>query len=117
MSLLEGDLQDIFGAVFGSVYSDGTLNKVTRADNGKGGGAVSAVPIAIKGQIDAVTEAMRQAPGYTADDVRLIVLQDGVDESPTSDDTINLGGTKWSISNVVSDAAQTHWVMRGTVKN
>lgn len=115
MALLDGGLQSIFGAAFGTIYLDGSLIRVTTTDDGTGSLTESATASAIKGQLDAVTEKMRQSAGYTDGDMRIIVLQSGVSIEPDTDDRIVLGGKAWSIADIEADPAQTHWVMRGSL--
>ena len=69
---------------------------------------------ACRAQIDAVTEAMRQAPGYTATDQRILILSDTLDVVPTTDDEITVGGREWGVASVASDPAQSYWELRGT---
>lgn len=111
MGLLDGGLQAVMGAAFGGIYPAGTLYRATRTDalNGDVGLTFAAVPCRV--QIEAVTEAMRLAPGYTEQSVRLRVLQAGVGNTPTTADEIAAGGTRWAISQVGSDTASTYWEM------
>lgn len=114
MSVLDGGLQSVFGAAFGAIYLTGTLTRVTLVDDGYGGWTETTATSTIKAQVDAVTEQMRQSAGYTAGDMRIIVLQAGINAMPTTDDRLTLGGRKWSIADIEADPANTHWVMRGT---
>lgn len=116
MGLLNGGLQAIFGAALGPLYldgqlirvetiyaTDGTLTKVTTAE-------------AIKVQIDAVTEQMRQSPGYTERDIRLIILQSGIlGRAPSSDDYVTIPNRgRWSLASVDTDVALVYWQARAT---
>lgn len=118
MSLLDGGLQSIFGAAFASVYSDGCLHRSTRTESAKGNITETFEDEEVKVQKDACTERMRGSEGYSARDVRLIVLQIAPDGSrlcePTADDQITAFCQRWAISDIVSDPANTYWEMRGT---
>lgn len=116
MGLLDTDyIRNRFGSVLSSVYGDGQLIRVTM-DRGPGGVMIptEAAPIAIKVQVDRCTEAMRQVAGYTADDVRLLILQAGVTgPKPTSDDIIVARGERWKIYELYEDPARSYWGGRG----
>lgn len=114
-ALLDGGLQGVFGAVFGAIYLDGSLIRVTLTDDGEGGWSESSVAYPVKGQVDAVTERMRQSAGYTDGDMRIIVLQSGIGIDPVTDDKAVLGGRVWSLADTEADPANTHWVMRGSL--
>jgi len=114
-ALLDGGLQGVFGAVFGAIYLDGSLIRVTLTDDGEGGWSESSVAHPVKGQVDAVTERMRQSAGYTDGDMRIILLQSGIGIDPVTDDKAVLGGRVWSLADTESDPANTHWVMRGSL--
>lgn len=113
MGLLDGGMQGIFGAAFGGLYLAGTLIRVTLTDDGEGGWTETTAEVAIKGQVDAVNERIRQSERYVDGDARLIVLQDGVATPPKTDDRITLGGETWGIYAIMADPANTHWEMGG----
>lgn len=117
MGLLDGGLQSIFGAAFGSIYLHGSLVRVTLTDDGYGGLTENATSNDIRGQVDAVTEKMRQSASYTDGDMRIIILQSGVEFEPDTDCRVALGGKYWSIADIEADPAQTHWVMRGSLRS
>lgn len=116
MGLLDTNaIQRKFGRVFSSIYGDGQLIRVTKT-RVPGGGFVNTEqePVPIKVQVDRCTESMRQAEGYTADDVKLLVLQDGVPGGkPTSNDIIVARGERWNIYEVYEDPAKSYWGGRG----
>lgn len=116
MGLLDTNaLQSIFGAALSPVYGDGQLIRVTM-QRGSGGVMLptEASPVSIKVQVDRCTEAMRQAPGYTADNVRLLILQSGISGAkPTSDDIIVARGERWKIYEIYEDPAKAYWGGRG----
>lgn len=117
MGILNGGISGLFGSVFSSFYLDGTLVRAsTIAGDGEGGNVVTeAMPQACKVQIDAVTEAMRQAPGYTENDVRLLVLQSGVTGGAIdSDCKVTVNGVQYLIGPVSQDPGASYWECRGT---
>jgi len=114
--LLDTDaLQGIFGSVLSVIYGDGQLIRVTMER--QPGGVVIPVeepPVPIKVQVDACTEAMRQQPGYTDTDVRLLILQSGVSGAkPTTDDIVIAKGQRWKLYGITEDPARAYWEMRG----
>lgn len=110
-----GVIRSIMGRALAGIYGDGQLIRVAQVR--QPGGVylpVPQLPVAIKVQVDRCTEAMRQAEGYTAQDVRLLVLQEGVPgPAPTSDDIIVARGERWKIYEVYEDPAQSYWGGRG----
>lgn len=113
--LLDGGLQAVFGAAFGGLYLDATLHRqgLTFASDGdvtEPGDTNEPV----KAHFDRVTEAMRQAEGYSEKDVAILILQDGVSAAPTTDDELTLGGQRWKIVGLPDeDPARTYWLVRG----
>lgn len=110
-----GAIRSIMGRALAGIYGDGQLIRVVQVR--QPGGVYLPVPqppVTIKVQVDRCTEAMRQAEGYTAQDVRLLVLQEGVPgPAPTSDDIIVARGERWKIYEVYEDPAQSYWGGRG----
>jgi hypothetical protein len=111
----------LFGRVFGGIpaaYQPGTLTRVTLVRQNDGSNARTIATHAVKVQTDDCTERMRRAEGYTSEDVRLLILTDGVDvETITSDDEITTAdGRKWSCHDVRTDPARSHWECRGVRK-
>lgn len=113
MGLLTGDGSSILNSVFGAIYPSGVLIRRTITEDAGGSQTVATSSIAIKVQTDRVTESMRQQPGYTDKDVRLIVLSAGVDVI-TSDDQITDGnGDTWNLIDPSKDTCGSHWEIRG----
>ena len=112
--LLDGGIASIFGKVFAGVYLPATLYRRVRTETDDGSVTIETELHACRAQIDAVTEAMRQAPGYTDTDQRILILSDTLDAVPTTDDEITVGGRTWGIASVASDPAQSYWELRGT---
>lgn len=117
MSLLDGGIREIFGAVFADVLLPGTLYKTARTDDGMGGWTpLAPTYYPVRGQIDAADEAMRTTPGYVGTDAMLIVLQAGVPVTIDTDDEIAIGGSLWSAYRVRQDPAASHWIIHGRRK-
>lgn len=113
-SLLNGGIASIFGKVFAGLYLPATLLCQVRTETDDGSVTVETELHACRAQIDAVTEAMRQAPGYTGTDQRILILADTLDVVPTTDDAITVGGRTWGVASVASDPARSYWELRGT---
>lgn len=116
MALLDSSaIRDLFGEVFQGIYGDGQLIRITMVRQATGVLVPQEeAPASIKVQVDRCTEAMRSAPGYTQDDVRLLILQSGVDgPKPTSDDIIIARGERWKIYEIYEDPARSYWGGRG----
>lgn len=120
MGALDGGVAAVFGAAFGGLYLPGTLIRETMIEDGQGGGSVVDIPQDCRVQIDACTEEMRQQPGYTAKDMRLLVLQSGVTGGDIDTDcsvtplTGRHAGSVFEIAWVTQDPASSYWECRGT---
>lgn len=110
MGLLDGEGAALMASVFGGIYLDAELYRPTTTPNGKGGGSTSdGEGEAVKIQLEAVTEAMRQREGYTAQDVRIFMLAHGVDR-PDTEAKIGHGGVFYAIVGPVGrDPAGAYW--------
>lgn len=117
MGLLDTDaLKNIMGAAFAPVLGTGQLIRVEMVR--QTGGVVlptEQAPVAISVQVDRCDEAMRQSPGYTDQDVKLIILQASVTgREPNSDDIVVARSQRWKAKSVRSDPARSHWIIHGT---
>lgn len=112
MGLLDGGLQAVFGAAFGGIYLPGTLHRPTRTEADNGDVTVAWTDAPMKYQPDRITEAMRQAEGFTDKDAAFIILQAGV--APFDTDAEATMGGRWAIKSVDADPASTHWVVRAS---
>lgn len=113
MGLLDGDLAALFSQTLSPFYLDATLHRSTITQDGQGGGTRTTVNEAVKAQLEAATEAMRQAQGFTAVDVRILVLAQGV-ERPTTDNQITVAGVRYAILPPVGrDPAGAYWDLHG----
>ena len=72
-------------------------------------------------QVDAVTEAMRQAEGYTDRDMRLLILSDTLSGSLDTDVTVEvLAGPhagEWMLASVDRDPCGIYFECRGRLLN
>jgi hypothetical protein len=116
MSLLDAEIQSLFGDVFGVIYLDGSLIPTGYTDDGQGGlipNSPSAIPIKV--QIDACTERQKLEAGYSARDVRLLVLQSGLDERITTNHNIVAKGVTYTLGpTITEDPASSYFEIRGT---
>lgn len=93
--LLSGGLAGVFAAAFAPVYLPGRVHRYAPPVYDDGGSIVpGAAPelIDCRVQVDACTEAMRAAEGFTDRDVRLLVLAAGVGVLTTDDRVEVLSG-------------------------
>lgn len=117
MGLLDGDIQSLFGGVFSQLYLDGAIYApMTYTDDGQGGLTASeptATPCKL--QIDACTERQKLEQGYSARDVRILVLQSGLGARPSPGSRIAAKGVLYTIGPVVTeDPASSYFEIRGT---
>lgn len=123
MGLLDGGIQSVFGSIFGSFYLPGLLTRVTLAPDGRGGGVAIPIDQNCRVQLDACTEVMRQQPGYTDTDMRILILQAGVDGGPVDTDCEveplagPYQGRRFKIAWVTQDPAASYWECRGSLFN
>ena len=112
--LLNGGIASLMDRAFAGVYLPATLYRRVRTDTDDGSVEETTEIYSCRAQLDAVTEAMRQAPGYTKNDVAIYVLTSSLSGEITTDDEITVRGALWSIASVSSDPAQSYWELRGT---
>lgn len=113
VSLLDAEIQSLFGSVFGGIYLDGTIGRVTQIDDGFGGLSQAITSIIVKIQQDACTETQRLEAGYSPTDVRLLVLQSNIDGLHAGDLATVLG-QQFTIGPVVTqDPARSYFECRG----
>lgn len=117
MGLLDGGLQQMFGAAFGTLLLEGRhyQNSQTFAANGD----VSEVVIktqSVKGYREITNDRMR-ALGYSDRDARLLILQTYQSRAitaPKRDDIVLMDGLRWVCGDIDEDAAHTHWIIKAT---
>jgi len=114
MPLLEDAIAATFAGAFAGIFLDATLHRPTITEDDEGGGTSDPDDDGepVKAQLEAATEAMRAAEGYTEKDVRILVLAHGVDE-PDSDCEITVRGVRYLIANVGRDPAGAYWDLHG----
>lgn len=114
MGILTNDGSRVLNSVFGGLYPSGALIRRAIVEDAGGSQTVTDTEVPIKVQTDAVTEAMRNAAGYTDTDVRLIVLTGGLTADITTNDKIrDSRGTLWSVTMPALDPCGSHWTIRG----
>lgn len=122
MSLLDGDLQAVFGSAFGPLLLDGTLINPSLTEDGYGGfndGADSTA--AVKLMFEEYSDFTRAKYDIPAKDVKLIVLQEGVTIGgdpavPAKGWEVTARGTTYRIEDIDQDPAQAAWVFQGRPK-
>lgn len=117
-SLLSGGLARTFAAAFGGLYLPGRIHRYASPVFDDGGSIVPAAPVTTdcRVQVDAVTEAMRRAEGYTEADCRILILAAGLGELTTDDRVEVLAGPHaglWLIASVDRDPAGAVFDCRG----
>jgi hypothetical protein len=120
MGMLDGGIAAIFSSALSGLYLDGTLHTGTGEpiyddDTGDITGYTGSGDVACKVQIDAATNAMRQADGFAEGDCRAIILAQGIG-TVTSDWTLTARGEDWRLLSADLDAAASHWVCRARRK-
>lgn len=113
MALLDG-IAAVLSSAVAPLYRDGTLYRQGVAVDDGAGSITLPEPAEepIKVQIEACTEAMRRAEGFSDRDVRLIILSPGVPR-PTTDDEAAGDGVRYTLASVGTDPAETYWDCRG----
>lgn len=127
MGLLNGDIANLFGGIFGAIYPDAMMHPRIRTDGSGGsatasyaglGGVAGGIPCKV--QRDKATFAMREQEGYAVGDVAFIILtqRDGFGlPEPVKGWRLTWpwpNGTLYSIEGPSDlDAAGSHWLVRG----
>ncbi len=109
MSLLDGDLQRLFGAVFAAVYRDATLAKSTDTDTGTGGFAVAATNRPVKAMVSAMSDRARADRALPESAVTISLLRAGMTAGVDLDDLVFVAGLGYRIIRVESDPAGAAW--------
>jgi hypothetical protein len=118
MGLLDGGLQQMFGAAFAPQLLDGRHYKRTETRDNKGNvtGTVARTQ-SFKGYRENMSKAMRDM-GYAPETVVLLILesyQGRVIETPTRGDVAQLDGQRWVLGDLVDeDAAHVAWRFAAT---
>lgn len=115
MTLLEGGITALFGDVFGEFYLDGSIISVANADDGEGGYTQTTTTHACKLQVDACTDRQKLELGYTARDVRVLILQASASVRPSPGNRVVSRGVTYTVGPVVTeDPASSYWEIRAT---
>lgn len=118
MSLLNDDIKALFGNVFGQIYGDGTVTRITLTNAGGGQNTRTETTIPVKVQVDLCTEQMQRADNYTSDDVRLLILQAGVPLLTTDDEIfVNDRNATYKLMTVGQDPGESYFECRGKLKS
>lgn len=118
MGLLSGNaLQSLFGGVLAGIYEDAVLE--IWGESSTRDPATGIFPFSklseqsVKVQRDACTEAQRQAEGYTVNDLRFMILQNGVPVAPNSDSRLRYRGATYRLfAPIDQDPARVYWDAR-----
>lgn len=113
MGMLDGGVAGLFGSIMGGYFLDATLYRGTITHDGEGGGSVTWADEDCKAQVDAATQAMREAEGFIDTDVRILVLQQGLAGAITTDDELEVEGERYAIMSVGRDPAGAYFELRG----
>lgn len=111
MGLLDGDLAQAMGGIFGGIYLDALLHRSIITHDGQGGGSETFEdPEGCKAQLDEVKEMLYEGNAERFQIILLLKYVNGQPiERPSSDDEISVGGGRYSISMVVSDPAESYF--------
>lgn len=115
MGILDGDITALFGAAFSDMYLDATLHAGTGEPSYQPNGDIfeyAGSDVPAKCQVDAATDAMRRAEGFSEGDVRLIILALGL-PTITDNHQLTVQGVRYFLAGPTLDAAGSHWVARG----
>lgn len=113
MPFLDGSLRTVFGAAFGSLFSDGVLHKVTLSDDSVGGFAATTTAIPVKVQIESVSERDRIGGGLPRTAVGLTVLAAGLASPIALDDSVTVDGVTYRVVQTEVDPAGASFALVG----
>lgn len=111
--MLNGSLAAVFNRAFSGIYLPATLHKRELAYDGEGNPTATDRDYPCRAQVDTVTEAMRQAAGYTASDVAIYVLTGSLAVPVDTNDEITVKGIRRTVASVEQDPAASYWLLRG----
>lgn len=117
MSLLDGDIAELFHGVFAGIYQDGVLTTMTRSEDPASAGNIISTPSSqpCSVQVDACTERQRLEAGYSAEDVRLLILSRSIIGPVKNGDRVTVWDVSWTVGpTVASDPALSYYECRGT---
>lgn len=110
-----------FSTALGGPYVDAVVLSRGKAEYDAGGDVIpnTGTPAqrACKAQFDACTEAMRAADGYTAKDMRILVLAASLTGDLGTDDRLRIASGRyagtWLVQSVGMDPGGIGWELRG----
>lgn len=114
--LVSDRIQALFGAALHGIYEPAVLE--TWALSGTRDPATGTFSQTksgehdVRAQRDVCTEAQRGQDGYSAEDVRFLILQSGVSAQPNSDSRIIYRGGPYLVMSVDQDPARSYWDCR-----
>lgn len=114
MGLLDGDLQDVFGSVFGPRLLPATITKPVLTSDGAGGFTEGTPETSdARGMVDTYTARERAVAKIPSTDVKLVLMQKDVTVTPDTDSMITIRGVTYSVQDVEQDAALASWTIQG----
>lgn len=118
MGLLDGGLQQMFGAAFAPQLLDGRHYKRVESRDAKGNVTSTITRVqSFKGYREGMTKAMRDA-GYDPTTATILMLQtyEGrIIEKPLREETVKLDGVMWVLGDLIDeDAAHVAWRFAAT---
>lgn len=122
MTLLSGGIAALFGEILSGAYLAGRLwtGALTYATDGSLTRTVD--PFDCLVQVDAATEQMIAAEGYTTDDRAIYLLRSSYDGAFDTDCEIAVdagpyAGTRWKVAAPISgDPGGAYWLCRGVLQ-
>jgi len=108
MSILDGDIRDLFGSVFSDIWDTAHLVRVSQVSDGRGGGTETpSPPVSVRVQFDDDTD--RESSGSVKRFTRVLVLQSGVVSAPDTSSYIMSGSRRLAVRRVDEDPARSYW--------
>lgn len=121
MGLLDGGLKAIVGSAFSPLLRDGTLHKRSAlVADGRGGwieGAATDIPVKLL--FETYSAFVRDRDGIPITSVKVTMLQAGIAQAPTREDSItgpdpvNGSSITVKVADISSDPASATWTIRG----
>lgn len=116
MSLLDGGIRELFADVFGDIYEDATLIKVTRSESSAGVITETTANHAVKAHAPARSAAYRAAAGFADSEIEIIILKAALSVTPNTDDRLTYKSQTYNIMSAFEDGAHSHWRCRCMLK-
>lgn len=110
MSLLRSDLRGVIGDALGGLFLDGSLSRNVTAYDDNGDLVTVDQNIAVK-LIEESYSDIARASGVPMDQRKFIILADGLDAIPDTNDTLTFEGETLSVIAVNRDPAGATWIV------